>query len=341
MSRFEELEKKLDRAIEEVQGTPRHPNNSAGRNHLGASIIGRECQRELVYSFRKAFTRKFSGSMLRLFDRGHEEEARFTEFLAMIGIVVDNRDPTTIFDLWHDPDDLEYIVAPRDNPGQELLCNWVCVTDSPEHVAAAFQRGIEIPKPKQYRFKGYKGHFAGSLDGIATGVPGLEKYGLSTSTRILVEYKTHGEDSWKDLVKQETVQISKVDHWFQMQSYLHGLDLPGALYCAVRKATDEIWFEFVPRVPHDAVIALRKAQEVIDARILPRRIPNASASFFKCILCDYRLPCHFGIELDKSCRTCRSSCAIDDGKWHCDRWGKTIPDEAIAKGCDHWAQIHD
>lgn len=58
------------------------------RNHLGASMIGRECNRELWYSYRWAVKKKFSGRLQLLFNRGHMEEARFLALLISAGIEV-------------------------------------------------------------------------------------------------------------------------------------------------------------------------------------------------------------------------------------------------------------
>ncbi len=62
------------------------------RAHLGASLIGRECARELWYSFHWTTAKKFDGRMLRLFNRGHLEEARFVALLQMIGCKVYQHD---------------------------------------------------------------------------------------------------------------------------------------------------------------------------------------------------------------------------------------------------------
>jgi len=58
------------------------------RSHLGASLIGRECARELWYSFRWTTKPRFEGRMLRLFNRGHLEEARLIALLMLIGMEV-------------------------------------------------------------------------------------------------------------------------------------------------------------------------------------------------------------------------------------------------------------
>ena len=56
------------------------------RSHLGASQIGRKCKRELWLGWRWSFLRSFKPRILRLFNRGHQEEARFLAMLDMIGV---------------------------------------------------------------------------------------------------------------------------------------------------------------------------------------------------------------------------------------------------------------
>lgn len=59
--------------------------SSPYRSHLGVSLIGRECARDLWYGFRWAKKPSFPGRILRLFNRGHLEEARFIAMLQMVG----------------------------------------------------------------------------------------------------------------------------------------------------------------------------------------------------------------------------------------------------------------
>lgn len=58
------------------------------RSHLGASLIGRECARELWYNFHWATKPRFEARILRLFNRGHLEEPRMVALLMMIGCEV-------------------------------------------------------------------------------------------------------------------------------------------------------------------------------------------------------------------------------------------------------------
>ena len=51
------------------------------RKHLGASLIGGDCARDLWYGFKWAKQPRFPERILRLFNRGHLEEARFLSML--------------------------------------------------------------------------------------------------------------------------------------------------------------------------------------------------------------------------------------------------------------------
>lgn len=62
------------------------------RSHLGASIMGGECGRAIWYSFHWATKSNFGGRLMRLFNRGHLEEARFIAMLLAIGVTVFQQD---------------------------------------------------------------------------------------------------------------------------------------------------------------------------------------------------------------------------------------------------------
>ncbi|MDP8228358.1 MAG: hypothetical protein P9M15_02770, partial [Candidatus Electryoneaceae bacterium] len=65
------------------------------RSHLGGSIIGRECERELWYSFRWCTVPQYSGRVLRLFETGQLAEERFIENLRSVGVEVHDQDEET------------------------------------------------------------------------------------------------------------------------------------------------------------------------------------------------------------------------------------------------------
>jgi len=65
------------------------------RAHLGASVIGGPCDRQLWLSFRWARQERHSGRVLRLFRRGQNEEAELTKDLRAAGYEVMDLDPGT------------------------------------------------------------------------------------------------------------------------------------------------------------------------------------------------------------------------------------------------------
>ena len=75
----------IDRAMEAANRaqSPRH--------YLGASRLGEECERKLGYEYfhtPKDEGRNFKGSALRIFDRGHDAEARMAAYLRLAGFTV-------------------------------------------------------------------------------------------------------------------------------------------------------------------------------------------------------------------------------------------------------------
>ena len=78
----------INKQIEDNQDT-------SHRRHLGGSEIGQSCERKLWYKFRHTKSQVHSGRILRLFNRGHEEEDRFCRWLRGAGITIYDRDPET------------------------------------------------------------------------------------------------------------------------------------------------------------------------------------------------------------------------------------------------------
>jgi hypothetical protein len=67
----------------------KQPQNK--RPHLGASLLGHYCDRWLWLSFRWAVIEKFPGRILRLFQRGQEEEEKIISWLRSIGIQINGQ----------------------------------------------------------------------------------------------------------------------------------------------------------------------------------------------------------------------------------------------------------
>jgi hypothetical protein len=65
------------------------------RPHLGASLIGHDCERALFFTFRWATVERHDGRLLRLFQTGHLAEHRFVADLRSIGCEVQEVNPET------------------------------------------------------------------------------------------------------------------------------------------------------------------------------------------------------------------------------------------------------
>lgn len=65
------------------------------RSHLGASLIGKDCERALWFDFRWTGRAKHEGRVLRLFETGQLEEARLVRNLRRVGATVLEVDPET------------------------------------------------------------------------------------------------------------------------------------------------------------------------------------------------------------------------------------------------------
>jgi hypothetical protein len=181
-------------------------------------------------------------------------------------------------------------------------------------IAALLTIGVQIFQQdsdgKQFKISDVGGHFGGSGDGVAIGIPDLP-----AGTPCLLEFKTHGEKSFLKL-QAEGVRGAKFEHYVQMQMYMRKMGIAVALYGAVNKNTDEFHFEIVTL---DTIIAdqfVGRARTIILMQDPPKKI-NESAGWFGCRFCDHRPVCHLDAKPEQNCRTCNSSEAREDGTWRC------------------------
>jgi hypothetical protein len=185
--------------------------------------------------------------------------------------------------------------------------------------------GVEVhdttPDGKQWRVSDLGGHFAGSMDGAGRGFPEAPK------TWAVLEYKTHGEKSFNELVKNK-VQKAKPQHYAQMQVYMGYTGMDRAMYMAVNKNTDDLYTEWVHFDPVEFAKMKARAERVVTANEPPLRISN-DPSWFVCKMCDFHEHCHGEKAPAVNCRTCAHSTAELDGdsKWTCN-----VPVQPIGEG---------
>jgi len=81
--------------VEAIYSAYEDGRNEGFREHLGASLIGKPCERALWYDFRWVTAAQHSGRILRLFQTGHLEEERLVRDLRASGATVLEVDPET------------------------------------------------------------------------------------------------------------------------------------------------------------------------------------------------------------------------------------------------------
>jgi hypothetical protein len=240
---------------------------SSFRKHLGASVIGRPCQRQLFFIFRWAKEVRHKATLLNLFKRGQNEEAVIVAMLRLAGIQVWDTNPDDI-----DP---------------------------------------ETGKERQWRVSDHWGHFGGSLDGVALGVPDCP------DAPTLLEFKTHSDNSFAK-VRDKGLISSKFEHYIQTQIYMYYKELGQALYWPVNKNDDNTNPLLIKANSRDAETYIEKARVIIIAEEPPAPISTTPAHS-ACKYCDFASVC-FGKEAPaRNCRTCIYSYPAQEegGVWRC------------------------
>lgn len=252
------------------------------RPHMGASLIGHQCDRYIWLTWRWALKPEFKGRILRLFDTGKREESRLVEELRGIG--------ATVWDV--DPDSGD-----------------------------------------QWRVSACNGHFGGSLDGVAKGLPEAPK------SPAVLEFKTHSAKSFNDLLKKK-VQAAKPQHYDQMTVYMGLMQIDRALYMAVNKDTDDVYCEWIEFDSERFSKLIERAQRLIDSPAPPYRM-STDPEHFECKWCPMWKHCHNGQAAEANCRTCCHATPVENAAWHCQNHGSGLTLDDQRAGCNAHLLIPD
>ena len=182
--------------------------------------------------------------------------------------------------------------------------------------------GLKIhSRQKELDLEGGKGHVGVTLDGIA------EEDGSS----FVLELKTADAKSWRD-ISNNGVFKTKPQHYAQMQFGMLLTGLPAALYVVENKDTNDLYLERVS-FDKDKANALKKIALRIITDGTGERCHDR-LDWWVCKMCPAFSVCK-GTEFPRAhCLTCCHATAVEDAKWTCAKYGKTIiPDEHLPKGC--------
>jgi hypothetical protein len=193
----------------------------------------------------------------------------------------------------------------------------------------AIARGETDKGKMQIRIGGCRGHFGGSVDGIA--------YREDTGN-VLTEFKTNGTGKGFTELSLNGCQLKKHQHFCQQSIYGYKLGLKHSLYLVVNKNDDDLHVEVIPLDWKLGAELEKKAEMIIFAEEPPSKL-SQSASYYECSWCDVLDVCHNGKCAEKNCRSCKFAFPIDNAEWLCSKWNANIPKEAIKAGCDEWIPI--
>lgn len=185
----------------------------------------------------------------------------------------------------------------------------------------------------QWRVSAINGHFGGSLDGVAKGLPEAPK------TPAVLEFKTHSNKSFTELAKKK-VQAAKPQHYDQMQTYMALMELDRALYIAVNKDTDDLYTEWVHFDKDRFDVIMARAQRLVEATTPPYRM-STDPEHFECKWCSMWTHCHNGQAAQANCRTCVHASPVENAAWSCGKHNKPLDDKTQRAGCDVHLMIPD
>lgn len=197
-----------------------------------------------------------------------------------------------------------------------------------EVVKALRAQGV-IVENDQKEVVGFGGHWKGHIDGEASNVPS------AAITKHLLEIKSMADLYFKKVVKNG-LKISNPEYYDQMQSYMDYGKYERGLFVVYNKNTSEMHSERI-RTDHERQRELRKKEsEICISEKLFSRIGNDDPNFFKCKMCNHRGVCYSHVQVEKSCRSCKHSDMINDGKWQCEKYKVELSFEEQKRGCESY-----
>lgn len=185
----------------------------------------------------------------------------------------------------------------------------------------------------QFRMSAVKGHFGGSLDGIAK-LP--QSYNIPEP--ILLEYKTNGTGQGFVKLKEDGVSVAKHQHFLQMNCYGADYKLNYAGYLNTNKNDDDMHIEIV-KLNHNLAEQMKhKAERIILTDEPPPKL-SLDPKYYQCGYCPMKPQCHEGKPPLKNCRSCVNARPADNAEWFCNVHQNIIPRDFVPRGCESYKAI--
>lgn len=232
--------------------------------------------------------------------------------------------------------DFRWVTAPGKADGRMARYNSRGETNEADFVEWLRETGwtVEDKDPKtgkQWAVSAFYSHMYGKCDGICSHPVYTEGQRLLLEFKY-INYKRFSTLSTKSLITED------LKYYVQVQIYLKELELPAAIFIPANRNDEDFEPVIIPYDPAQLEIVYSKIQTILTTKTVPAKIAQSPA-FFKCKICDHVGVCHNGQAPARNCRSCFNCIPTYDGKFHCEKWNATIPNEAIKVGCEHWTSI--
>lgn len=184
----------------------------------------------------------------------------------------------------------------------------------PQLVKALAKVGIHVTDQQQ-KVIGVTGHLQGHHDGRGSWFN--DGYQLFSCDDFLIEFKTHNQKSFDELMREAKLIKTKPMHYSQMTAYMGFLGLEKGLYVAKNKNDSRIEVRVIDFDEDHFADLKRKEVEIVTADTLLPRIGNDNPTWFECKMCNAKDVCFGRKSVEHECRTCKHVDVLDGGKWQC------------------------
>lgn len=180
---------------------------------------------------------------------------------------------------------------------------------------------------EQWEMSDIGGHFGGSMDAAAHGLPEAPK------TWHCIDVKTAKTKKFDELLRNG-FEATYPQYLAQGQVYMGKFGLTRAMFIFVCKDDDRI---FIARFEFDEdlyQLLMARAKRIIFAEDPPAGISD-NPSFWQCRFCDFRDTCHGDAVLPPTCRSCAHVTPEPDGdaRWSCAHHGRDVTESEQRAGC--------
>lgn len=191
---------------------------------------------------------------------------------------------------------------------------------------------IDVVDGKQIGFVEHNGHYKGHLDGKILGILQAPKTWHVLEIKCCSDKKiAELKKAITDVGEKEALRKWNPVYYAQAQEYMRHTKYERHYLIAATPGGRD-WISVRTNVDVEFGIRLKqKAKRIIESHEPLDKI--GKSDFFECRMCSFKDICHEDKQPLRNCRTCLHSTPIENGEWHCNRYGKKLTLDEQIEGC--------